>query len=493
FQLEDQVVIVREGAVIQSFSREDKPDLFPVVQRPSPFCILNEPGAKFTLQGKGISGLQDTLFCRVKGRYVPIDVDYDAHEEVEGVEAVECELLEECQTGALRIEAAHMGTLSSEPRVVLAVRDPQIVAEVRSLETENTSDEALDSWLHDMGRVLEFRDWVLARYSDSAPAEAFEEAAKWEYTVEEMAVIVRTARRLVGFALGRSWTAVTEAVLPVAMLGPGAVAEVASLCKASCVDLPGWMHLAEESEKRCMVSFLQQWAMQAGSSQAPVSGARSPKSERHPKTEHTVAPQPRMGVLAERPVQNAPLPSASQAICHSQTPGPHPESAGEPAANSAQFNEGCYQDRHKLLALCGSGKRSKGGGRGQLGGSRSDEGLGNVQGASSIGPVSSASFCTGAMKAPELSKAGDGHSPCDTHPSTGRFQLWDSSNSAGVALRRFAPTRTSIGCGSGGWRAKRRIMELWHHSSESLCPPTAMLVADGFGQFKNWNMQVATY
>lgn len=33
------------------------------------------------------------------------------------MEAVECELLEECPTGALRIEAAHMGTLSSEPRV----------------------------------------------------------------------------------------------------------------------------------------------------------------------------------------------------------------------------------------------------------------------------------------------------------------------------------------------------------------------------------------
>lgn len=66
-QLEDQVAIVREGAIIQSFSREDKPDLFPVVQRPTPFCILNEPGEKFTLRGKDISGLQDTLFCRVKG------------------------------------------------------------------------------------------------------------------------------------------------------------------------------------------------------------------------------------------------------------------------------------------------------------------------------------------------------------------------------------------------------------------------------------------
>lgn len=44
-------------------------------------------------------------------------MDYGAHEQLGDVEAVDCELLEECPAGVVRVEAAHMGTLSSGPLV----------------------------------------------------------------------------------------------------------------------------------------------------------------------------------------------------------------------------------------------------------------------------------------------------------------------------------------------------------------------------------------
>ena len=66
-QLGGEVAVVREGMVIQSFCQSEQPDLFPAIGRPRPFCILNKPGEKFTLQGRHISGLQDTLQCRIQG------------------------------------------------------------------------------------------------------------------------------------------------------------------------------------------------------------------------------------------------------------------------------------------------------------------------------------------------------------------------------------------------------------------------------------------
>lgn len=116
-------------------------------------------------------------------------------------------------------------------------------------------DECLYSFLHDMGRVLEFREWVLAKHGSCTPSALGEMVINWQYSIEEMITIIQTARRLVAFACGRAWIAVTEAILPVAALGLESVAEITTLVKKEAADVLRLIYLAVKAKKGWLVSW----------------------------------------------------------------------------------------------------------------------------------------------------------------------------------------------------------------------------------------------
>ncbi|CAD7701248.1 unnamed protein product [Ostreobium quekettii] len=487
-QLADQVAIVREGAVIHSFCREEQPDLFPTVQRPSPLCILNEPGKKFTVRGKRISGLEDTLLCRIRGRYVSIDVDYDAHKDRDDVEAVECEILEDCPAGVLRIEAMHMGTLSSGPRVLLTANDPEVVAEVCSLEMEQMPDECLDSFLHDMGRVLEFREWVLARYDVSNPAATTGEVASWEYTVEEMVAIVHTARRLASFALERDWTAVPETVLPVALLGAGSVAEVTSLCKAGRSDLSGLMRLAVESEKHCLVHFLWAWAEQAG---CPLAARSLSDSKGGPECLLPLCPSVQETVKQHGPGSHAlseskPHSQVQNACCASQM-------VDERALLGLQSGaeEICRRELLQQAALFSSVAGAKTPGMAADGLPCADQHQGNVQDECSAAPVINKPIDSGTLKTPALHSIKDRHQnkPGISIPASVECaQLGNDGNDGSAArtplqdYKNRVPIRVGKGWVMNNHREKKTTETIWQFARKSACLLSAGTILDSLEQ-----------
>jgi len=479
-QLADQVAIVHEGAVIHSVCREEQPDLFPTVQRPSPFCILNEPGTKFTVRGKRISGLEDTLLCRIRGRYISIDVDYDTPEEIEGVEVVECELLEDCSAGALRLEAMHMGTLSSGPRVLLTASDPELVAEVCSLEMEQMPDECLDSFLHDMGRVLEFREWVLARYGVSNPATTGG-LASWEYTVEDMVAIMHTARCLVGFALERAWTAVPETVLPVATLGAGSVAEVASLCKAGCPDLSRLMRLAAKSEKHCLVHFLQEWAEQAS---RPLAARLDSNSKGRDNCLLALCPSVKETVdqhATGSPVltESKPCSQVQNAYTASHMVGEHALSGLKSCAQEICRREPLQQ------ALYNSSEVVKKPGASVSGLPCTDQRQDHVDDWHSTGVILHKPVGSGTLKMPEPCSIKDHHQSklgISSQESDGRAQYGNAARTPLLDSGNRVPIGVCKGWDMNNCREKKTIETIWRFAHKSACLLSAGTILNSLEQ-----------
>ena len=115
-------------------------------------------------------------------------------------------------------------------------------------------DNSLNALLHDLGRVLEFREWVLAKYGNPDPMTV--SGSTMEYTGKELATIIKTADHLMAFACKRGWSAVTQTLFPVATLGRESVARAGSFGKAGAMLMPGFLPLAPNSCKQDMVSTL---------------------------------------------------------------------------------------------------------------------------------------------------------------------------------------------------------------------------------------------
>ena len=113
-----------------------------------------------------------------------------------------------------------------------------------------------------MGRVLEFREWVLARHGASTPSAVCDMIIKLQYSNEEMIAIINTARQLMAFACGRDWIAVAEAILPVATLGLDSVAKITTMAKKEAVDVRRLTQLAVKAKKVLLVSeCIQHWSL----------------------------------------------------------------------------------------------------------------------------------------------------------------------------------------------------------------------------------------
>ncbi|GMH40654.1 hypothetical protein BSKO_08558 [Bryopsis sp. KO-2023] len=261
-QLGDAVAIVNEGKVIQSLDRVSDPEIFPTAERARPLCILNEAGEKFSLTGKHISGLQDIIHCRVQGRYLPTEVDYDASDDI-SQEKVDCVLTDKCPCGVIRIEAAHQNILTSGVVPVLAVDDKDVVAEIRQLEEEGLPESSVHGFILDMGMVVEFRQWVLSKYGSEKSESCGEEMLR-EYSCEEMQAIISVSHRLLGFACEKGWKAVAEFLLPVSILGSQSADALSNNVGMQRVDGFGLLHLAVKSGRLDMVRLVQSWSTRYG-------------------------------------------------------------------------------------------------------------------------------------------------------------------------------------------------------------------------------------
>lgn len=78
------------------------------------------------------------------------------------------------------------------------------------------TESAIQSILLNLGMVVEFRDWLLKRYTPgySKPSK---EAATREYSSEEMQKICIVGDQLLAFACGKGWEALVKILLPVAL------------------------------------------------------------------------------------------------------------------------------------------------------------------------------------------------------------------------------------------------------------------------------------
>ncbi|DBA97467.1 TPA: hypothetical protein ACH3X1_015182 [Trebouxia sp. C0004] len=255
-QWQDDLVLVKDGAVQTVVSGASSTGLLPEIHSMSPVCVSNDYMGTVSISGANIAGEGQTVLCRSQGSYVPVEVSPVAGTSSNILnQQLHMRLPAGLSRGSVQVEVVRGGFIShSKP--VLILDNEEAVAEVLQLSSMPIPGMNVSSMLRDLGHVLEFSNSKRAAVTNG------QQHARQFGTEEES--IAATARRLLSFSCQVGWVAVSELLLPIASAMAGTASElVANLERISDEGLT-LLHHVVRSRNASLVSLVLTWGTNNG-------------------------------------------------------------------------------------------------------------------------------------------------------------------------------------------------------------------------------------
>ncbi|KAL4859578.1 Teosinte glume architecture 1 [Chlorella vulgaris] len=230
-QLGDKLVLVREGRVVHVLATGSS-SLFPRLEALRPLAAAPDAAgcSEVAVWGYNLDKAEDTILARCKGAYVEVErLSLEADPAWRGMQKLSLRLSGLPASGVLQLEVMRGGYMSGS-KATLLTRDRGLVAEVRSLEADKGATD-VDTLLFQL-----------------AAAE------------EHCAVLGKSSRQLLAFAVQRIWVAATRTLLGAAVADVPC-AEAMSEVDILCVGTTGMplLKLAVRSQSLDLVQALLQW------------------------------------------------------------------------------------------------------------------------------------------------------------------------------------------------------------------------------------------
>ncbi|KAL0035224.1 hypothetical protein WJX79_007134 [Trebouxia sp. C0005] len=255
-QWQDELVLVKDGAVQTVVSGASSTGLLPEIHSMSPVCVFNNHMGAVSISGANIAGEYQTVLCRSQGSYVPVEVSHVAGTTSNVLkQQLRMQLPAGLSRGSVQVEVVHGGFISrSKPVLILDNEDA--VAEVLQLSSMPIPGMNTSSMLRDLGRVLEFSN----RKQDAAING--QQHAR-HVGVEEKS-IAATALRLLSFSCQVGWASISELLLPIVSAMAATASELVADLERICDDGLTLLHHVVRSRNASLVSLVLTWGINNG-------------------------------------------------------------------------------------------------------------------------------------------------------------------------------------------------------------------------------------
>lgn len=255
-QWQDELVLVKDGAVQNVVSGASSTGLLPEIHSMSPVCISNDYMAAVSISGTNIAGQGQTVLCRSQGSYVPVEVSPVAGTNSNILkQQLHMQLPAGLSRGSVQVEVVRGGFISrSKPVLILDNEDA--VAEVLQLSSMPIPGMNVSSMLRDLGRVLEFSN------SKQAAVTNGQQQARQAGTDEKS--IAATARRLLLFSCQVGWAAVSDLLLPIVSAMAATASELVADLERIYDEGLTLLHHVVRSGSASLVSLVLTWGINNG-------------------------------------------------------------------------------------------------------------------------------------------------------------------------------------------------------------------------------------
>jgi ribosomal protein L12E/L44/L45/RPP1/RPP2 len=203
------------------------------------------------LRGRLLCGKHNLVLARQQGANLAVELLGCGEEQ--GWEWVRARVLG-LLPGFADVEVQH-GSFLSPARALLALPCPAAVAEVRQLERSTAGIACLDSFLRDMGLVVQYLNRrQLGEEGYPCPS----------YGPTLLAAIAGKARSLVAAAVARGWVAVTQMLLPAVTADGLSASDAVAAMDACCPEGTSLLHVAVGTGNVPLVQSLSSWGATQG-------------------------------------------------------------------------------------------------------------------------------------------------------------------------------------------------------------------------------------
>lgn len=255
-QWQDELVLVKNGAVQNVVSGASSTGLLPEIHSMSPVCVSKNYSGAVSISGANIAGEGQTVLCRSQGSYVPVEVSPVAGTSSDVLkQQLHMRLPAGLTRGSVQVEVVRGGFISrSKPVLILDSEDA--VAEVLQLSSMPIAGLNVSSMLRDLGRVLEFSN------SKQAAATNGQQQAR-QVGIEERS-LAATALRLLSFSCQVGWAAVSELLLPIVSAMAATASELVADLEGICDEGLTLLHHVVRSGNASLVSLMLTWGINNG-------------------------------------------------------------------------------------------------------------------------------------------------------------------------------------------------------------------------------------